>query len=240
MQQVASKAPESQPHHLYHKRDEPSAVSKAPSNQSRPKQSRKGIFLKRFLKEPTRVASIIPSSRVLINKVAGKMDFSKPRVIAEFGPGEGCHTREILRRLHPDSKLLLFELDPDLAGFLQDEFADDPRVEVFCMDCRKIVDVMAGLNIKEFDYIFSGIPFSLMDHKTKQELMHNVYKVLKPGHCFIIYQVTNELKRFGSHFDDLTSEWCPINIPPMFVTVYRKSPDAAPVGDSEVEGQAAG
>ena len=32
------------------------------------------------------VASIIPSSKVLVHKVAGKMDLSEPRVIVEFLP----------------------------------------------------------------------------------------------------------------------------------------------------------
>ena len=59
------------------------------------------------------VASIIPSSRALIRRVAKKIDFTEPRVIAEFGPGEGCHTRELVRRMHPDSQLLLFELDAE-------------------------------------------------------------------------------------------------------------------------------
>src|SRR5262249_29156439 len=52
------------------------------------------LFLKRFLQRPMQVASIVPSSRTLVGKVAGKMDLGQPRVIAEFGPGEGCHTRE--------------------------------------------------------------------------------------------------------------------------------------------------
>src|SRR5438067_11623610 len=39
------------------------------------------------------------------------MDFSRPRVIAEYGPGEGVHSREIACRMSPDSHLLLFELD---------------------------------------------------------------------------------------------------------------------------------
>ena len=39
------------------------------------------------------------------------MDFSQPRVIAEYGPGEGVHSREIARRMRPDSHLLLFEFD---------------------------------------------------------------------------------------------------------------------------------
>ena len=35
-----------------------------------------------------------------------------------MGPGEGCHTREIVRRMHPESRLILFELDPELAQHL--------------------------------------------------------------------------------------------------------------------------
>ena len=42
------------------------------------------------------------------------MDFSQPRVIVEYGPGEGCHTREIVRQMHPDSQVILFELDSEL------------------------------------------------------------------------------------------------------------------------------
>ncbi len=69
------------------------------------------LFFKRFLQRPFQVASIIPSSKALVERVASKMDFSQPRVIAEYGPGEGVHSREIARRMSPDSQLLLFELD---------------------------------------------------------------------------------------------------------------------------------
>ena len=185
--------------------------------------SKKAAFLKSFIKSPAQVASIIPSSPFLVKKVAGKMDLAKPVVVAEFGPGEGVHTREILRRCHPDSKVLLFELDKDLSEFLKVQFADDKRVEVLNADCRTIVAEATKRGIDGFDYIFSGIPFSLMDPHTKQELMYEIYEALKPNSAFIIYQVTNELKRFGQHFDKLTSEWCPLNVPPMFVTVYHKN-----------------
>src|SRR3954471_6724806 len=88
------------------------------------------LFFKPFLKRPFQVASIVPSSKVLVEKVASKMDFSRPRVIAEYGPGEGVHSREIARRMGPDSHLLLFELDAALSGDLERQFADDPRVHV--------------------------------------------------------------------------------------------------------------
>ena len=37
------------------------------------------LFFKRFLQKPFQIASIIPSSKALVERVAGKMDFSEPR-----------------------------------------------------------------------------------------------------------------------------------------------------------------
>ncbi len=70
--------------------------------------SMSALFFKRFLQRPFQVASIMPSSKALVKKVARKMDFTGPRVIAEYGPGEGVHSREIARRMSTDSQLLLF------------------------------------------------------------------------------------------------------------------------------------
>src|SRR5438093_13197364 len=88
------------------------------------------LFFKRFLQRPFQIASIVPSSKALVERVASKMDFSQPRVIAEYGPGEGVHSREIARRLSPDCHLLLFELDAAFARALKRQFAHDSRVHV--------------------------------------------------------------------------------------------------------------
>ena len=69
------------------------------------------LFFRRFLQRPFQVASIIPSSKALVDRVAAKIDFKRARVIAEYGPGEGVHSREIVSRMRRDAKLLLFELD---------------------------------------------------------------------------------------------------------------------------------
>ena len=57
------------------------------------------LFFKRFLTTPFQIASIIPSSKAMVKRVASKIDFSGPRIIAEYGPGEGVHSREIARRM---------------------------------------------------------------------------------------------------------------------------------------------
>ena len=83
----------------------------------------------------------MPSSKTLIRKVSDKMDHSGPRVIAEFGPGEGCHTREIVRRMHPDSHLMLFEIDAELCDHLRKQFASDARITVRDTGERLRVDI---------------------------------------------------------------------------------------------------
>ena len=175
----------------------------------------------------------MPSSKTLIRKVCDKMEQSGPRVIAEFGPGEGCHTREIARRMHPDSHLMLFEIDTELCVHLRGQFADDPRVSVHNDDCVKLPDVLSAKGLQHCDYVVSGIPFSILDKAKKREILDHTYAVLAPqAHsAFIIYQVTNELRTRGhcDHFARAESEYCLRNVPPMFVTKFFKTKAEKPV-----------
>lgn len=184
------------------------------------------LFLKRFLQRPMQVASIVPSSRTLVNKVASKLDYSQPRVIAEFGPGEGVHTRELAKRMSPDSTLLLFELDAELAEHLRHQFRDDPRVTVLNTSAAELPHELAKRGLTHCDYVVSGIPFSILDKDIKKSLLQHTYDVLKPEPhaAFVIYQVTNELTIHCRHFPRVESEYCLRNVPPMFVTKFYKLP----------------
>jgi|GEM_PF-433977 len=184
------------------------------------------LFLKRFFRNPSRVASIAPSSRALIKSVNEKFDHSAPRVIVEYGPGEGCQTREILRRMHPESRLLLFELDAQLATHLRQQFANEPRVTVHNADCARLPEILAESGYAHCDYIVSGIPFSIMEKEKKKEVLANTHRALahEPHAAFIIYQITNELRVKGhcDHFAYAESDWVFFNMPPNYVTKFYK------------------
>jgi phospholipid N-methyltransferase len=181
------------------------------------------LFFKRFLQRPFQIASIVPSSKALVERVADKVDFARARVIAEYGPGEGVHSREIARRMRPDAKLLLFELDAAFSRDLRRQFSGDPRVQVFHADAATLADELARRGIGGCDYILSGIPFSILEIRKKRDLLQQTHDALKPGGSFIIYQVTNELKQHATFFDESESEYCLQNIPPMFITIFRKA-----------------
>ena len=165
----------------------------------------------------------MPSSKALVKKVARKMDFSEPRIIAEYGPGEGVHSREIARCMSPDSQLLLFELDAAFSRDLQRQFADDPRVHIINGDAARLPEELERRSIPRCDYILSGIPFSILEIKKKRALLEKTYEALADGGTFIIYQVTNELRQHATVFDRAESEYVLQNIPPMFVTVFHKT-----------------
>ena len=184
------------------------------------------LFFKRFLTRPLQVASIIPSSKQLTRRIMSKFDFTEPRVIAEYGPGEGCHTREIAQRMHQGSTLLLFELDPELAGHLRHQFRNDPRVHVINAGADEITSELKSRGIEHCDYVISGIPFSTMEINKKRELLQKTYDALsqKPTSAFIIYQYTNELRQHAKVFPRAKSEYFLQNIPPSFITVFYKMP----------------
>ena len=45
------------------------------------------------------VGSIIPSSRVLIDKMLGPVDWANTKLFVEYGPGVGTFTKPVLERL---------------------------------------------------------------------------------------------------------------------------------------------
>ena len=180
------------------------------------------LFLKRFLQKPFQVASIIPSSRALVERVSEKIDFARARVIAEYGPGEGVHTREIVRKMRDDAQLLVFELDVAFCRDLRRQFANDSRVHVINHDAARLSEAMQQRGIAQCDYIVSGIPFSILAKDKKQALLRQTYEALAADGAFIIYQVTNELRQHATDFAHAESEYFLANIPPMFITVFRK------------------
>jgi phospholipid N-methyltransferase len=184
--------------------------------------SMSALFFKRFLKRPFQIASIMPSSKALVERVAEKIDFEQARVIAEYGPGEGVHSRAIARRMRPDCQLLLFEIDPALSRDLRRQFSDDSRVHVINDNAAHLQRELRRRGIDACDYIVSGIPFSILQIDKKRALLQQTHDALALGGRFIIYQVTNELKQHAKIFEHAESEYFLQNIPPMFITVFER------------------
>lgn len=181
------------------------------------------LFFKRVLANPLRVGYVVPSSPFLTHQTSRRLDFSKPRVVVELGPGEGCHTRKIVKRMNADSKLILLELDEEFATHLRKYFAKDPRVSVYHKDALQLPDILREHGYTHCDYIVSGLPFLVIEEETRNKILHNIADAMTPESRFITYQVTTQLCDHEHLFELAHKEYCPLNIPPINVLDFRKA-----------------
>jgi hypothetical protein len=71
------------------------------------------LFLGKFLRHGTKIASVWPSSKMLARATIKEVDWEKAKVIVELGAGTGAITEEIIARLKPHTKFLAIERDAD-------------------------------------------------------------------------------------------------------------------------------
>src|SRR5579859_2710928 len=85
------------------------------------------LFAKNFLQHPKMLGSLIPSSRFLVERLLGKIDWQRARTIVEYGPGVGTITGPMLARMMPQARLLAFEMNREFVHYLTRNFFD-PRL----------------------------------------------------------------------------------------------------------------
>ncbi|HMR67878.1 MAG TPA: rRNA adenine N-6-methyltransferase family protein, partial [Anaerolineae bacterium] len=96
-----------------------------------PAQPGSFIFLRKFLRHGTQVASVAPSSRRLALALCHYVTPDRPQTILELGAGTGAVTAVVAERMHPHSRLLAVEMDPDFAAVLRRR---DPQAQVIEAD----------------------------------------------------------------------------------------------------------
>lgn len=180
------------------------------------------LFFKRVLANPVRVGYIVPSSRFLTHRTARFIDYSKAGTVVELGPGEGCHSRRIVRRMKTGSKLILIELDEHFAAHLEEQFADDERVCVVHANALHLKETLGKLGISDPDYIVSGIPFTIMERTLRESLLLNIARSMGPESRFITYQASVSISTHEL-FNLVRREHCLFNVPPLHVMELRKS-----------------
>ena len=171
-------------------------------------------FLRGFLKNPVMVGSIIPSSRVLIQKMLDPVDWANTRVFVEYGPGVGTFTRPVLERLADDATLVTIDTNADFTRYLN-ESIDDPRLVAVTGSAADVEKILAERGLGSADYVLSGLPFSTLPPGVGDDIAEATSNVIRPGGAFLVYQFSPKVLDFlKPHFDAIKRgfEW--INVPP--------------------------
>lgn len=172
------------------------------------------LFARNFLQHPRMLGSLIPSSRFLVDRLLGKVDWKRARTIVEYGPGVGTITAHILARMSPEARLVAFEMNEDFVGYLRRTFPD-PRLHVVHGSAENVQRELELLQLQGADYIISGIPFTTMPEALREKIMRESREALNPGGAALVYQFTRAvLPYLKSHFVKIDQDFEPLNILP--------------------------
>ena len=167
-----------------------------------------------FLKHPAMLGSIFPSSRYLVRRTLRWVDWSRADLFVEFGPGVGTFTGEILSRMKPDARLVVFETNPDFVRHLESSLPDR-RLEVVPDSAETLEDLVDGQPV---DYVLSGIPFSLMPPETRDRILAGTCSALAPDGAMLVYQFSPRIRRHLERtFSEVRAEFEPRNFLPAMV-----------------------
>ena len=189
--------------------------------------SPKWQFLRGFIKNPVMVGSVIPSSKVLIDRMLEPVEWDKVKLFVEYGPGVGTFTRPILDRLAPDAKLIAIDTNEDFIKFLGKDI-DDPRLIAVHGSAADVEQIVADAGFAHADYVLSGLPFSTLPPGVGQAIGAATSHVIRAGGAFLVYQFSPKVRDFiAPHFEriDRGFEW--INVPPATLFWAYREPATA-------------
>jgi phospholipid N-methyltransferase len=172
------------------------------------------LFARNFFKHPRMLGSIIPSSRFLIHDLMRQVDWKRARVLVEYGPGVGNITAEVLKRMSPEARMVVFETNDDFVEFLR-ESIPDPRLTVVHGSAADVGRTLQELGLGSADYVISGIPFSTMPQQVSEDIVRATRESLQPDGRFLVYQFSREVRRFLTReFREIREAFEPLNILP--------------------------
>jgi phosphatidylethanolamine/phosphatidyl-N-methylethanolamine N-methyltransferase len=184
------------------------------------------LFLKSFLRRPTQIGSVWPSSRGLSEMLVDSCDWNTAKYVVEFGPGTGVATEVIMRRLKPDIRFFAIERSHELAQKTRQRC---PGADIVEGCVTEIEEYCRQRDMPRVDAIISGLPWASFSSELQDSIFEAMFRVLPKGGQFATFAYLQGLllpaggrffKLLKKNFSEVKKS--PVvwkNVPPAFV--YR-------------------
>ncbi|MGC1550839.1 MAG: methyltransferase domain-containing protein [Rhodanobacter sp.] len=183
-------------------------------------------FFKQWLKNPLRMASVVPSGRQLAQMMVAAMP-QDARHVVELGAGTGAITEALLRHGVAPTQLLAIEMNATLHDLLLRRF---PETHVLCADARhlsELVERSGAFASGRADVVLSSLGLLAMPAELQREILAAAFAVLRPGGVFVqyTYGMRSPLddgvrEQLGLRCTRFGQAWR--NLPPARVFVYSR------------------
>jgi len=186
-------------------------------------------FVRNFLKQPTTIGAIAPSSRALANMMVDSVDWDNAKTVIEYGPGTGVFTEQIVKRMRPETKFFAIEQSDTFAMMTRRRV---PTATVHQASVTDVVKLCQGESVDKVDAIICGLPWASFPESLQQSCFDEMLKVLRPGGVFATFAYWQGLLlpaglRFRSRLKRTFTEvkhspTVMMNLPPAFVYRCRR------------------
>jgi len=210
-----------------------SSQERDPDQAATPKKRplRDGLgFFGSFLKNPTSVGAVLPSSRFLSRALVGDLsNLKEGELVVEYGPGTGPVTSVIHERLPFGARYLGIELEESFCDLLSARFSG---MQFHCGSAGDVQKILADRGLPRPSRIISGLPFASLPAPVQDSVVDGLVWALKDSECdFRTFQYVHAYRmkaarRFralmGEHFEQF-ERIGPIlrNVPPAYVLRYH-------------------
>lgn len=186
-------------------------------------------FIAEFLKHPSSVGAVAPSSRFLAQTILEAADVKNCHVIVEFGPGTGAFTKYVCQQLRPDQRYIGIELNSTFAPLLRQKF---PTLTFVNDSVENLQAISAKLNLGSIDAIICGLPWASLPLRVQDNTFRAMRQLMHDHSVFCTFAYLQGLilpgaqalrARLRKEFGNLT--YSPIvwrNFPPAFVYICRR------------------
>ncbi|MDG1039842.1 MAG: rRNA adenine N-6-methyltransferase family protein [Polaribacter sp.] len=166
--------------------------------------------------------TVAPSSRFLAQKMLKKINFQTCKVLVELGPGNGIITKQILKKIQPNSHLVCFEVNDAFYKDLQK--INHPQLTVLKVSAEDIQTEMQKLGFTNACHIVSSLPLTIIPNSISNTILENALKTLQNNGTFIQYQYSlTYYKKLKTVFrENISLDFELLNFPPAFVYRCKK------------------
>ena len=186
-------------------------------------------FLREFLRSPSTVGAIWPSSPALAREMVRTARVAEAESVLELGPGSGAFTGEILQSLREGSQFISIEKQPDLARAVALKF---PQARVIEGCATRLALHLQEEDFGRPDAILSGLPWAAFPDSLQSAILDQILEMLTDDGVFSTFAYFGPhwlkagrafRKRLEASFRDVRRTPVVLaNLPPAFVYYCRR------------------
>jgi phospholipid N-methyltransferase len=186
-------------------------------------------FVREFIKSPSSVGAVWPSSLELARLIVNAAGVSDARHVLELGPGNGAVTGTILESLQPGAQFLAIEKSPSLASKTARRF---PEARILEGCATKLSGHLRDEGFASPDAVVSGLPWASFPERLQKSILSEVAASIHPSSTFTSFAYFGPhwlpagrrfRKTLGGFFSSIQKTRVVLNnLPPAFVYVCRK------------------